>query len=71
MCRFVREVPSFDCAKGVVTIKDETGERAMSLGDFVASTKLANQLCRQWVSEANQASRVRTFERVEAGESGH
>jgi hypothetical protein len=45
--------PKFECRKGIVHIVDEYGERAMSLGDFVVATKVANTLARKWVAEAN------------------
>ena len=71
MSRLVEEVPAFELRKGMVHIIDKYGDRAMSLGDFVAATKLANQLCRQWVAEIGQPARVDALERVKAGERGH
>ena len=71
MCQLVEGVPVFELRKGLVFIRDSSTERAMLLGDFVAATKLANQLCRQWVAEANQPSRVDAFKAIEAGEAGH
>jgi len=53
MCNFVDSPPVFTLQKGVVRITDSCCERAMLLGDFVAATKLADQLCRKWVAEAN------------------
>lgn len=71
MCQLIEGVPNFELRAGIVHITDRYGERALTLGDFVASTKVATRLCRQWVAEANQPSRVGAFKAVEDGEAGH
>ena len=71
MCQLLDGVPTFELKRGIVHIVDEYGERACSLGDFVAASKIASRLARQWVAEANQGSRVRAFKGVEGIEAGH
>lgn len=55
MSKLLEGMPRFELRRGIVHISDEYGERAIMLGDFVAATKLADQLCRKWVAEANVA----------------
>jgi hypothetical protein len=68
MCQLIEGTPLFELRKGIVHITDRSGERAMSLGDFVDASRLASRLARQWVAEANQGSRVRDFKQVEVAE---
>jgi hypothetical protein len=61
-------VPNFELRAGIVHITDRYGERALTLGDFVASTKLCNKLCAKWVAETQKPARLRRLKKVKVAE---
>ena len=71
MASLIEQIPRFELRGGIVHVVDECGDRAMSLGTFVAATKLANKLCLEWVAEVGEPAQIRTGKRVKVGEAGH